>query len=40
MIEIDLGEQKARDADPKAIQHINFTTNLDHAGEAFMYFIY
>ena len=40
MTEINLGEQEASDAHPKAIQHINFTTNLDHAGEAFMYFIY
>ena len=29
MVGIDLSKQKARDADPKAIQQINFTGNLD-----------
>ena len=29
MIAIDLSKQQAHDADPKAIQHINFTGNLD-----------
>ena len=29
MIAIDLGKQPALDADPKAIQEINFTGNLD-----------
>ena len=29
MILIDLGKQKALDADPKTIQQINFNTNLD-----------
>ena len=29
MITIDLSKQEAFDADPKAIQHINFTGNLD-----------
>ena len=28
MIEIDLSKQEALDADPKAIQQINFTVNL------------
>ena len=31
MIAIDLSEQQALDADPKAIQQINFTANLDRA---------
>ena len=29
MIAIDLSKQQALDADPKSIQQINFTTNLD-----------
>ena len=28
MIAVDLSKQKALDADPKAIQQVNFTTNL------------
>ena len=32
MIAIDLSKQQVLDADPKAIQQINFTTNLDRAG--------
>ena len=32
MIAIDLSEQQALDADPKAIQQINFTRNLDRPG--------
>ena len=32
MIAIDLSKQKALDTDPKAIQQINFTGNLDRAG--------
>ena len=32
MIAVDLNKQKALDADPKAIQQINFTANLDRAG--------
>ena len=32
MIAIDLSKQQALDADPKAIQEINFTANLDRAG--------
>ena len=32
MIVVDLSKQKALDADPKAIQQINFTNNLDRAG--------
>ena len=32
MIAIDLSKQQALDADPKAIQQINFTVNFDRAG--------
>ena len=39
MIAIDLSKQQALDADPKAIQQINFTANLDRAGNAAMLFI-
>ena len=39
MIVVDLSKQKALDADPKAIQQINFTTNLDRAGNTRFYFI-
>ena len=31
MIAIDLSKQQALDADPRAIQQINFTENLDRA---------
>ena len=36
---IDLSKQKVLDADPKAIPQINFTANLDWAGQTAMYFI-
>ena len=39
MIVIDLNKQQALDAYPKAIQQINFTANLDRAGQRAMYFI-
>ena len=39
MIAVDLSKQKALDADPRAIQQINFTTNLDRAGSTRTYFI-
>ena len=39
MIRIDLSEQQALDADGKAIQQINFTANLDTAGNTRIYFI-
>ena len=32
MVAIDLSKQKALDADPRAIQQINFTANLNRAG--------
>ena len=35
----DLGKQQALDADPRAIQQINFTANLDRAGNTRVYFI-
>ena len=39
MIVVDLSKQQALDADPKAIQQINFTANLDRAGNTRLYFI-
>ena len=39
IIAIDLSKQQALDADPKAIQQINFTANLDRAGNTRIYFI-
>ena len=32
MIAIDLSKQQELDADPRAIQHFNFTANLDRTG--------
>ena len=39
MIAVDLSKQQALDADPKAIQQINFTANLDRARNTTMFFI-
>ena len=39
MIAVDLSKQEALDADPKAIQQINFTVNLDRAENTRFYFI-
>ena len=39
MIAEDLSKQQALDADPRAIQQINFTANLDRAGNTRVYFI-
>ena len=39
MIAVDLSKQKALDDNPKAIQQINFTGNLDRAGNTRFYFI-
>ena len=39
MIAVDLSKQQVLDADPKAIQRINFTANLDRAGNTRIYFI-
>ena len=39
MIAIDLSKQQALDADPKAIQQINFPANFDREGNTRFYFI-
>ena len=39
MIAIDLSKQQALDSDPKAIQQINFTGNLDREESATIFFI-
>ena len=39
MIAVDLSKQQALEADPTAIQQINFTANLDRAGNTRVYFI-
>ena len=39
MIAVDLSKQKVLDFDSKAIQQINFTGNLDRAGNTRVYFI-
>ena len=39
MIAVDLSKQQALDADPRAIQQINFTANLDRAGNTRVYSI-
>ena len=39
MITVDLSKQQALDADPRAIQQINFTANLDRVGNTRVYFI-
>ena len=38
-IAIDLSKQQALDANPRAIQQISFTANLDRAGNTTMFFI-
>ena len=40
MIAVDLSKKQAFDADPRAIQQINFTANLDRAGNTRIYFIF
>ena len=40
MIAVDLCKQQVVDADPKAIQQINFTANLDRDGNTRFYFIF
>ena len=40
MTAIDLSKQQVLDADPKGIQQIYFTTNLDTAGNIRFYFIF
>ena len=39
MIVVELSKQQALDADPRAIQQINFTANLDRVGNTRVYFI-
>ena len=39
MIVIELSSQEVLNANPKAIQQINFTANLDRAGQTAMYLI-
>ena len=39
MIAVDLSKQQVLDADPREIQQINFTVNLDRAGNTRIYFI-
>ena len=39
MIAIDLSKQEALNADPTAMQQVNFTANLDRAGNTGIYFI-
>ena len=39
MVAIDLSKQQALNADPKALRQINFTANLDRAGNTAMFFI-
>ena len=39
VVAIDLRRQKSLDSDPRAIEQINFTVNLDRAGNTRIYFI-
>ena len=39
MIAVDLSKQQELHADHRAIQQINFTSNLDRAGNTSVYFI-
>ena len=39
VIAVDFSKQQALDANPKAIQQINFTANLDGAGRTRFYYI-
>ena len=39
MIAIDLSKKQTLDVDPRAIQQINFTANLDRAGNTVIFFI-
>ena len=39
MSAVDLSKRQALDADPKATQQLNFTANLDRAGNTRIYFI-
>ena len=39
MVAVDLSKQQALDTDPRAIRQINFTANLNRAGNTRVYFI-
>ena len=39
MIAVNLSKQEALDSDPKAIQQINFSVNLNRAGNTRIHFI-
>ena len=39
MIATDLNKQQVLDADPRAIQQINFTANLDREGNKTIFFV-
>ena len=39
MIAIDLSKQQVLDADPRGIQQINFTANLNRAGNTTIFFV-
>ena len=39
MVVVDLSKQQALDAVPRAVQQINFTANLDRAGNTRVYLI-
>ena len=39
MIAIDLSKQQAIETDPKIMQQVNFTGNLDQAGNTTVFFI-
>ena len=39
MIAMDLGKKQALDADSRATQQINFTANIDQAGNTIMLFV-
>ena len=39
MIPVNFSKQQALDVDPRAMQQINFTGNLDRAGNTRIYFI-
>ena len=39
MIAIDLSKQQVVDTDPRVLQQINFTANLDRAGNTTLFFI-
>ena len=40
MIAIDLSKQQAIETDPKIMQQVNFTENLDQAGNTTFFFHY